>query len=106
MSISNVGARTCPLLALIAFFIAFVGVGFTNVALVLVLLAIPPILTNAYVGTAQVDPDTVDSARGMGFSEAQVLTRIELPIALPTSWPVPPYTLKLMMGMPSVSTLA
>ncbi|MDQ3371709.1 MAG: ABC transporter permease [Actinomycetota bacterium] len=83
VSISNVG-RAVPVLALIAFFIAFVGVGFTNVALVLVLLAIPPILTNAYVGTAQVDPDTVDSARGMGFSEAQVLTRIELPIALPT----------------------
>jgi osmoprotectant transport system permease protein len=83
VSISNVG-RAVPVLALIAFFIAFVGVGFTNVALVLVLLAIPPILTNAYVGTAQVDPDTVDSARGMGFSERQVLTRVELPIALPT----------------------
>jgi osmoprotectant transport system permease protein len=83
VSISNVG-RAVPVLALIAFFIAFVGVGFTNVALVLVLLAIPPILTNAYVGTSQVDPDIVDSARGMGFSEGRVLTRVELPIALPT----------------------
>ena len=83
VSISNVG-RAVPVLALIAFFIAFVGVGFTNVALVLVLLAIPPILTNAYVGTAQADRDTVDSARGMGLTERQLLTRIELPLALPT----------------------
>ncbi|MDQ3769304.1 MAG: ABC transporter permease [Actinomycetota bacterium] len=83
VSISNVG-RAVPVLALIAFFIAFVGVGFTNVALVLILLAIPPILTNAYVGTSQVDPEIVDSARGMGLSEGQVLTRVELPIALPT----------------------
>ncbi|MDQ3091169.1 MAG: ABC transporter permease [Actinomycetota bacterium] len=83
VSISNIG-RAVPVLALIAFFIAFVGVGFTNVALVLLLLAIPPILTNAYVGTSQVDPDTVDSARGMGFSEWQVLTRVELPLAMST----------------------
>jgi len=83
VSISNVG-RAVPVLALIAFFIAFVGIGFANVALVLVLLAIPPILTNAYVGTAQSDRDTVDSARGMGLTERQILMRIELPLALPT----------------------
>ena len=39
-----------PSLALIAFFVAYIGVGFTNLALALVLLAIPPILTNTYVG--------------------------------------------------------
>jgi len=83
VSVSNIG-RAVPVLALIAFFIAFVGTGFVNVALVLVLLAIPPILTNAYVGTAQADRDTVDSARGMGLTERQVLTRVEMPLALPT----------------------
>ena len=44
---SNVG-RAVPSLALIAFFVAYIGVGFTNLTLALVLLAIPPILTNAY----------------------------------------------------------
>ena len=83
VSVSNIG-RAVPVLALIAFFIAFVGTGFVNVALVLVLLAIPPILTNAYVGTAQADRDTVDSARGMGLTERQVLTKVEMPLALPT----------------------
>ena len=54
---SNVG-RAVPSLALIAFFVAYLGVGFTNLTLALVLLAIPPILTNTYVGVRQVDRDT------------------------------------------------
>jgi osmoprotectant transport system permease protein len=79
---SNVG-RAVPTLALIAFFVAFLGVGFTNLTLALVLLAIPPILTNTYTGVRQVDPDTVDSARGMGMTGAQLVRRVELPLALP-----------------------
>jgi osmoprotectant transport system permease protein len=79
---SNVG-RAVPTLALIAFFVAFLGVGETNLTLALVLLAIPPILTNAYTGVTQVEPDTVDSARGMGMTGAQIVRRVELPLALP-----------------------
>ena len=78
---SNVG-RAVPSLALIAFFVAYLGVGFTNVTLALTLLAIPPILTNTYVGVRQVDRDTVDAARGMGMTGAQIVRRIELPLAL------------------------
>ena len=83
ISISNVG-RAVPSLALIAFFVAYLGVGFTNVTLALVLLAIPPILTNTYVGVRQVDPDVIDAARGMGLSPGEVVRRIELPLALPS----------------------
>ena len=79
---SNVG-RAVPSLALIAFFVAYLGVGFTNLTVALVLLAIPPILTNAYTGVTQVEPDTVDSARGMGMTGAQIVRRVELPLALP-----------------------
>ena len=81
VSISNVG-RAVPTLALIAFFIAYLGVGFTNVLVVLVLLAIPPILTNTYVGVRQVDPEIVDASRGVGLSEPQIARRVELPLAL------------------------
>ena len=49
----------------------------------LVLLAIPPILTNTYVGIQGVDADAVEAARGMGMAELQVLTRLELPLAAP-----------------------
>jgi osmoprotectant transport system permease protein len=81
ISISNIG-RAVPSLALIAFFVAYVGVGFTNVTLALVLLAIPPILTNTYVGVRQVDPEVVDAGRGMGLTPLQMIGRIELPLAL------------------------
>ncbi len=79
---SNVG-RAVPSLALIAFFVAYLGVGFTNLTLALVLLAIPPILTNAYTGVRQVERDAVDAASGMGMTGAQVVRRVELPLALP-----------------------
>jgi osmoprotectant transport system permease protein len=82
VSVSNVG-RAVPSLALIAFFVAYVGVGFTNVTLALALLAIPPILTNTFVGVRQAERDVVDAARGMGMSAAQVVRRVELPLALP-----------------------
>ena len=79
---SNVG-RAVPSLALIAFFVAYIGVGFTNLTLALVLLAIPPILTNAYTGVSQVERETVDAATGMGMTDSQVVRRVELPLALP-----------------------
>jgi osmoprotectant transport system permease protein len=81
ISISNVG-RAVPSLALIAFFVAYIGVGFTNVMLALVLLAIPPILTNTYVGVRQVDSEVIDAGKGMGLTAVQVIRRIELPLAL------------------------
>ena len=82
ISVSNVG-RAVPSLALIAFFVAYLGTGFVNVTLALVLLAIPPILTNAYVGVTQVSAETVDAARGMGMTEGEIVRKVELPLALP-----------------------
>jgi osmoprotectant transport system permease protein len=82
-STSNIG-RAVPALGLVVFFIAFLGVGFLNVCLALVLLAIPPIITNSYVGIRGVEPETVDAARGNGLTERQVALQVELPLALPT----------------------
>jgi osmoprotectant transport system permease protein len=84
ISVSNTG-RAVPSVALIALFVAFFTSTseFLNVTLALALLAIPPILTNAYVGVQQVSRDAVDAARGMGLTGAQVMQRVELPLALP-----------------------
>jgi osmoprotectant transport system permease protein len=76
--------RAIPELALIAIVAAFIGFGFGNVAIALMVLGVPPILTNAFVGVRQVDPDAVDAARGMGMSEVGIITRVELPLAVPT----------------------
>jgi len=78
----NIG-RALPSLAVLAIGDAFLGLGLTVVELALVVLAVPPIVTNAYLGVDGVDDDLVDAARGMGLSEWQILTRVELPLALP-----------------------
>jgi osmoprotectant transport system permease protein len=84
ISASNVG-RAVPSIALIAFFVAFFPrtPEFWNVTVALALLAIPPILTNAFVGVQQVSRDAVDAARGMGMSGTQIVRSVELPLALP-----------------------
>ena len=78
INLSNVG-RALPSLAVIAIGLAFLGIGFANVTLALVVLAVPPILTNAYVAVDGVEPDAVDAARGMGMTRRQILWRVELP---------------------------
>ncbi len=83
LAIGNAG-RAIPELAVIAFFAAAIGVGLGNLTLALAVLGIPPILTNTYVGISQVDRDAVEAARGMGMSEAGVIRRVELPLAVPT----------------------
>jgi osmoprotectant transport system permease protein len=82
INVSNVG-RALPSLAVISIGLGILGVGFTNVMVALVILAAPVILTNAYVAVDQVDQDAVRAARAMGMTGLQVLTRVELPLALP-----------------------
>ena len=81
----NVGNiwRALPSLAVLAIGVAFLGIGLGNVELALVVLAVPPVITNAYVAIDQVDRDVVDAARGMGLSGWQILRRVELPLGIP-----------------------
>jgi osmoprotectant transport system permease protein len=83
VAIGNAG-RALPELALIAFLVAFVGTGLTNVTIALLVLGVPPILTNSFVAMRQVDRGAVEAARGMGMNTAQVIGRVELPLAAPT----------------------
>ncbi len=81
-SVSNVG-RALPSFAVLVFFSAYLGLGIANLVFAMVLLAVPPIFTNAYVGVRQVDADAVDAARGMGMTGFEIVRRVELPLALP-----------------------
>jgi osmoprotectant transport system permease protein len=82
ISVSNLG-RALPSLVLVAFGILVLGIGFWNDTVALVVLGIPPILTNAYFSIDGIDPSIVEAARGMGMRERQILARVELPLALP-----------------------
>jgi osmoprotectant transport system permease protein len=85
INLANVG-RAVPSLAIIAVGIALLGLGFFPTMVALVLLAAPIMLTNAYVAVDGVDRDAVDAARGMGMTPAEVLLRVELPLALPLTF--------------------
>jgi osmoprotectant transport system permease protein len=83
-------ARAIPSLGLLFLAVVWLGPKFSGeialvapVGLVLVVLAIPPILSGAYAGVEGVDPDARDAARGMGMRGTEVLRYVELPCALP-----------------------
>ncbi|MFH8987923.1 ABC transporter permease [Streptomyces sp. NPDC017940] len=84
VNISNVG-RAVPTFAVLVLLLLTPlgkwGEGPTVVALVL--FAVPPLLTNAYVGVRGVDRGVVQAARGMGMTGPQLLWRVEAPLALP-----------------------
>jgi len=87
INVANVG-RALPSLALLAFGLVIaialgLGLGFWPTVFALVPLAIPPIVTNAYVAIREVDRDVVEAARGMGLSETGILRSIEVPLGLP-----------------------
>jgi osmoprotectant transport system permease protein len=83
IAIGNAG-RAIPELALIAFLVAFIGVGLLNVTIALTVVGIPPILTNAFVGIQEVDRGSVEAARGMGMKPHEIIAKVQLPLAVPT----------------------
>lgn len=88
INVSNVG-RAVPSFAILVVGNELLGrqekpiIGIVAVFLALVALAVPPIVTNTYVGVAEVPDEVRDAARGMGLSEGQILRRVEVPLALP-----------------------
>lgn len=83
VNISNVG-RAVPTFAVLVVLLILLGTGSDwPTVLALVLFAVPPLLTNAYVGVREVDRDVVQAARGMGMTGGQLLWRVELPLAAP-----------------------
>lgn len=82
INISNIG-RAIPSFAVLVIAVELFGIGALPAFIALVALAIPPMVTNSYIGMREVDADVREAARGMGMRERAVLLRVELPIALP-----------------------
>ncbi|MEV4435877.1 ABC transporter permease subunit [Streptomyces sp. NPDC049555] len=84
INISNVGRAVPTFAVLVLLLLSPLGThGSWPTVIALVLFAIPPVLTNAYVGMRGVDRGTVEAARGMGMTGRQVMARVELPLAFP-----------------------
>lgn len=84
VAVSNV-SRAVPTLALLTIFAVVPGLGFTDWATIIALaiFAVPPVLTNTYVGFRGVDRDVKEAAIAMGMSTAEVIVKAELPLAMP-----------------------
>ncbi len=80
---ASIVGRSLPSIFLIAVFLTILGLGFVNNMVALAVLGTGPVLTNTYLAVEGVDPDAVEAARGLGLSGRQILSRIELPLALP-----------------------
>ncbi len=91
INISNIGRAIPTFAVLLVLALGPIGTSYLGpygraglaTLVALVLFALPPIITNAYVGMREVDRDLVESARGMGMTGVQVLREVEIPLALP-----------------------
>ena len=75
--------QTVPSLALLGFMIPIFGIGVKTAIAALFLYSLLPIMRNTYTGIKDVDPATIEAARGMGMTSAQILFKVELPLAVP-----------------------
>ncbi|HEX3202482.1 MAG TPA: ABC transporter permease, partial [Actinomycetes bacterium] len=82
VNLTNLG-RAIPTLGIIILVFILAGFGIVPVLVALTALAVPPIVTNSYVGVRSVDPEIREAAEGMGMRGRQVLWRVELPVAMP-----------------------
>lgn len=84
VNVSNVGRAVPTFAVLVLLLLTPVGAwGEGPTVVALVLFAVPPLLTNAYVGIRGVDRGVVRAARGMGMTGRQTLIQVELPLSLP-----------------------
>ncbi|MCS5421755.1 MULTISPECIES: ABC transporter permease [Psychrilyobacter] len=75
--------QTLPSLALFGLIIPIMGIGFKPAIFVLFLYALLPIIKNTCIGINSIDPSIIEAGRGMGMTKTQILTMVEIPLALP-----------------------
>jgi len=82
IALANI-VQTIPSIALLGFLLPLLGIGQATAAIALFLYALLPIVRNTITGITGVDPAVIDAARGMGMTNAQILRRVQLPLARP-----------------------
>lgn len=82
ISFTNLG-QMLPFLALLALMLPLLGTGMTPAIVALFIKVILPIVKNTYVGIINVDKTIIESAKGMGMKQFQILLKVELPLGFP-----------------------
>ncbi len=103
LALANAG-QAIPSIGVLVLLAILVGVGFSMAVVALVVYALLPVLRNTMVGLQQVDRSLIDAGRGMGMSARQVLTTIELPLAVPVMLAGIRVALILNVGVAALAT--
>ncbi|WP_461206352.1 ABC transporter permease/substrate-binding protein [Clostridium sp. DL1XJH146] len=82
IGVTNV-IQAIPSLALLGFLIPFIGIGSKPAVVMVFLYSLLPIVKNTYTGLININPDMIEAGKGMGMTEAQLLRKVQLPLALP-----------------------
>jgi len=82
LGIANI-IQAIPSMALLGFAIPFLGIGTLPAVVMVILYSLLPIIKNSYTGIQNINPQTIESARGIGLTKLQILTKIQIPLALP-----------------------
>lgn len=82
MAAANV-VQAIPSMALLGFAIPFLGIGMLPAVVTVILYSLLPIIKNTYTGIGNIDPQTLEAARGIGLTKMQILTKVQIPLALP-----------------------
>jgi osmoprotectant transport system permease protein len=75
--------QTVPSIAILAFMIPLLGVGFRPALVALWIYSLFPILRNTFTGLREASPEAVAAARALGMTDAQILRSVRLPLAVP-----------------------
>ncbi len=103
LTIANIGQAT-PAIGFIILLAIIWQIGFQTALVALVAYSFLPVLRNTMTGLAQIDPNVVESAKGMGMTANQVLRRIELPLAVPVILAGLRTSLVFCVGVATVAT--
>ena len=103
VGVANAG-QSAPAVGLIVLFAMWLQPGFRTAVIALTLYAILPVLRNTIVGLQGVEPTLIEAGRGVGMSQAAVLFRVELPLALPVIMAGVRTALVLLVGTATLAT--
>lgn len=82
LSLANL-VQAIPSLAILGFIVPYLGIGASTAIFMVVLYSLLPILKNTYTGLSNINPETLEAAKGIGMTQTQILFRVEIPLALP-----------------------
>lgn len=103
LALSNIG-QAAPAIGLVVLLASWLGFTFQAAVVALVAYAILPVLRNTMIGIQSVDARTVEAGRGMGMSSFAVLTKVELPLAVPVMLSGIRTALVLLVGSAALAT--